>query len=88
MVVELLYHVIKILPEKNCWWVNLLISRDIVVPKASVGNDASKKRQGLKDEESDDDVFYDTEDDPDDDSEEDMNDSSTWVMTYHVFTGQ
>lgn len=52
--------------------------RDIVVPKSAINSgDATKRRQELRDEESDDDVFYDTEDDPDDDSEEDMNDSST-----------
>lgn len=50
---------------------------DIVVPKSSVSDNTSKKNEDVKDEETEDDVFYDTEDDPDDDSDEDSNDSSS-----------
>lgn len=49
---------------------------DIVVPKSSL-SDLNKKSEEIKDDETEDDVFYDTEDDPDEDSDEDSNDSSS-----------
>lgn len=55
------------------------ICRDIVVPKSMAATeDSNRRREQLdtKDEDNDDDVFYDTEDDPEDDTDEDLSDSA------------